>query len=313
VAVPTPSHFTDTTWSTLWSEADRTLYGAADLPTDWIHRAQQALAARPTPAFSTWQLFIPRNLLPLLILAAVVLPSPESQAADARDAYAKADFAAAETAWTTQLKNAPTDWSAHHNLALALLQQNRANEAAGHALAAFVQQPHHASVNWHLGYAWKAAGVTPAALSPFLTDAPTATVARLASPTQWQAALLASAWLTAVALALRIFAAYHPSPKSWPSWLVRSLFAVSILLALAAGLSLKTYGPLSDAHAVVVVKPTTLRSIPTELDTPQKSTPLAVGVVASTDKTFLGWRRIAFTDGQTGWVRAETLVPLWQP
>jgi hypothetical protein len=313
VAVPTPSHFTDTTWSTLWSEADRTLYGAADLPTDWIHRAQQALAARPAPAFSTWQLFIPRNLLPLLILAAVVLPSPESQAADARDAYAKADFAAAETAWTTQLKNAPTDWSAHHNLALALLQQNRANEAAGHALAAFVQQPQNASVNWHLGYAWKAAGVTPAALSPFLTDAPTATVARLASPTQWQAALLASAWLTAVALALRIFAAYHPSPKSWPSWLVRSLFAVSILLALAAGLSLKTYGPLSDAHAVVVVKPTTLRSIPTELDTPQKSTPLAVGVVASTDKTFLGWRRIAFTDGQTGWVRAETLVPLWQP
>jgi hypothetical protein len=313
VAVPTPGHFSDATWSTLWSEADRTLYGAAALPTDWIHRAQQALAAHPAPAFSTWQLFIPRNLLPLLILAAVVLPAPESQAADARDAYSKGDFSTAETAWSTQLKNAPTDWSAHHNLALALLQQNRVNEAAGHALAAFVQQPQNTSVNWHLGYAWKTAGVTPAALSPFLTDAPTATLARLASPTQWQAALLASAWLTAVALALRIYAAYHPSPKSWPRWLVRSLFAVSIQLALAAGLSLKTYGPLADSLAVVVVKATTLRSIPTDLDTPQKSTPLAVGVVASTDKAFLGWRRLSFADGQTGWVRAETLVPLWQP
>jgi hypothetical protein len=77
-------------------------------------------------------------------------------------------------------------------------------------------------------------------------------------------------------------------------------------------LSLKTYGPLADSHAVVVVKPTTLRSIPTDLDTPQKSTSLAVGVVASTDKAFLGWRRLSFADGQTGWVRAETLVPLWQ-
>ena len=57
--------------------------------------------------------------------------------------------------------------------------------------------------------------------------------------------------------------------------------------------------------------PTTLRSIPTDLETSQKSSPLGVGVVASTDKTFLGWRRLVFPDGQTGWVRSETLVPLW--
>ena len=310
-AVPTPAHFTDATWSTLWAEADRTLYGAAELPTDWTSRAQQALDARPAPAFSTWQLFIPRNLLPLILLAAILLPTPESHAADALEAYAKGDFAAAESAWTDALKTTPTDWVAHHNLALALIQQNRANEAAGHALAAFVQQPQNASVNWHLGYAWKSAGVTPAAISPFLNDSPTAKLARLASPTRWQAALLVSAWLAAVALALAIFGAYQPAPNSWRPWVTRGLFITSFLLALAAGLSLKTYGPLTDAHAVVVVKPTTLRSIPTDLDTPQKATPLAVGVVATTDKTFLGWRRLAFTDGQTGWVRAETLVHLW--
>jgi hypothetical protein len=310
-AVPTPKHFTDVTWSTLWAEADRTLYGAAELPADWPQRALQALVARPAPTFSSWQLFIPRNLLPLLLLAAVLLPAPTSLAADARDAYAKGDFATAESTWSAELKARPTDWVAHHNLALVLLQQNRASEAAGHSLAAFVQQPCNASVNWHLGYTWKTAGVTPAALAPFLANAPAAALARLASPTVWQAGLLAATWLTAVALGLAIYGAFNPSPKSWRRWLTRSLFAVSLLLAVAAGVSLKTYGPLTDAHAVVVVKATVLRSIPTDLDTPQKSTPMAVGVVASTDKAFLGWRRLVFSDGQTGWVRAETLVPLW--
>ena len=312
-AVPTPSDFTDPTWATLWAEAERALYGTTGLPADWTTRAQQALAAHPAPAFSAWQFALPRNLLPLLLLAAALSTTPSAFAADGRDAYAKADFSAAEAAWTTELKTSPTDWATHHNLALALLQQNRANEAAGHALAAFVQQPQNPSVNWHLGYAWKTAGVTPAALSPFLNQTPTATLAHLASPTCWQTALLASAWLTGLALALALYAAYHPSPSAGRRWLQRGLLTFSLLLALAAGLSLKTYGPLADARAVVVITPTTLRSIPTDLETPQKSSALAVGVVAATNKAFLGWRRLVFTDGQTGWVRAETLVPLWQP
>ena len=114
-------------------------------------------------------------------------------------------------------------------------------------------------------------------------------------------------------MALALYAAYHPSPSAGRRWLQRGLLTFSLLLALAAGLSLKTYGPLADARAVVVITPTTLRSIPTDLETPQKSSALAVGVVAATNKAFLGWRRLVFTDGQTGWVRAETLVPLWQP
>ena len=309
-------------WSVLWSEADRTLYGAAPLPTDWTTRAAQALAARSAPTFSPFQLFLPRNLLPLLLFISSLITAHSSLAADGRDAYAKADFATAEAAWTSDLKTAPTDWTAHHNLALALIQQNHPGEAAGHALAAFVQQPQNSSVRWHLAYAFKAAGVTPAALRPFLSvgsppldsslsalDSSAASLARLASPTRWQAVLITSAWLAALAISLGIYGAYQDRPRKG---LVGSLVVVSILLATAGTISLHTYGPLADAHAVVVVTPTTLRSIPTDLDTPQKSTPLALGVVASTDKAFLGWRRLSFPDGQTGWVRAETLVPLWK-
>jgi len=324
-AVPTADSFTQSpsaqdpavaaAWAELWLDADRTLYGATPLPAGWLDRAHQALTARRAPTFSPVQLFHPRNLFPFfvtaLLLSLFTLPpsviaaaSPEAASA----AYNKGDFAAATTAWTDALKVDSTDWTAHHNLALALIQQNRANEAAGHAVAAFVQQPQNPSVRWHLDYVLKTAGVTPVALKPFLSDAPVATLARLASPARWQFLLISSAWLTGLALALGLYGAYQKRPRRWLSG---SLLAVSLIIGTAAGLSLNAYGPLADSRAVMVVTSTTLRSIPTELDTPQKSTPLSIGVIATTDKTLLGWTRLSFPDGQTGWTRTETLVPLW--
>ncbi|MET0261645.1 MAG: BatD family protein [Rariglobus sp.] len=323
-AVPTPNSFLtaphpakgDTDWSTLWAEADRTLYGAAPLPADWTARATAALDQHRAPTFSPAQLFLPRNLLPLLaVIVALAASVPASVAADSTAAYAQGDFPAAETALRETLAAAPTDWAAHHNLALTLIQQNRPEEAAGHALAAFVQQPQTPSVRWHLAYSFKTAGVSPAELKPFLADSPAATIARLASPTRWQALLIASAWLAALATALGIRAAYKRSGSSRKlkafTPLTTTLTVSALIVGLAAGLSLRTYGTLAHSRAVMVVKSTTLRSIPTELDTPQKSTPLSLGLIATTDKTFLGWQRLTFPDGQTGWARTETVVPLW--
>ena len=56
----------------------------------------------------------------------------------------------------------------------------------------------------------------------------------------------------------------------------------------------------------------TLRSIPTEADTAQKTTPLAAGSVGVADKTFLGWVRLSFPNGQTGWVRKDELTAIWK-
>ncbi len=305
-AVPTPANLSDPAWSALWSEADRTLYGAAPLPIDWVARATAALSAKPVPAFSTFQLFLPRNLLPLVILLSSFVISHSSFAAEGgRDAYAKADFPAAEKAWRETLAKNSTDWTSHHNLALALIQQNRPGEAAGHALAAFVQQPQNPSVRWHLAYTWKAAGVSPPSVAQ-LTTLNTQLAAK-ASPARWQAALIASAWLSALAISLGLHGAYMRRPRKILSG---ALLALSLLLAAAASISLRTYGPLADARAVVVSTPTTLRSIPTDLET-QKSTPLSLGTVAKADKTFLGWTRLSFPNGQTGWARTETLVRLW--
>jgi hypothetical protein len=56
---------------------------------------------------------------------------------------------------------------------------------------------------------------------------------------------------------------------------------------------------------------TTLRSIPTEADTTQKTSPLSAGSIAVVEKTFLGWTKLSFPGGQTGWVRTEDLIRLY--
>jgi hypothetical protein len=99
-----------------------------------------------------------------------------------------------------------------------------------------------------------------------------------------------------------------------------ALFPTSVtilILSLAAAATSyagwQAYGSAADSRAVVVWRAGTLRSIPTEADTTQKTTPLAAGSVALTGKTFLGrWVQLTFDNGQTGWVRTDDLVPLWR-
>ena len=86
----------------------------------------------------------------------------------------------------------------------------------------------------------------------------------------------------------------------------------ALLLAVASVLGWQTYAAAADPAAVVVWRAGTLRSIPTEADTAQKTTALAAGSIALVGKTFLGWTQLTFDNGQTGWVRREELVPLWR-
>jgi hypothetical protein len=72
------------------------------------------------------------------------------------------------------------------------------------------------------------------------------------------------------------------------------------------------YGIAGDGRAVVVARSGTLRSIPTEADTAQKTAALPGGSMAVVDQTFLGWVRLAFSNGQTGWVRKEEVVAIWK-
>lgn len=232
-----------------------------------------------------------------------------ASAASAAAQYRAGQFTSAEQAWRARIATEPTDWIARHNLALALGQQDRWSEALGHATAAFVQNPSDPSVRWHLTLCSERAGVTPAGVSRLVDGSLAAQAAVQLSPAEWQRVSIMGAWTIAFALGLFLLHGYRNV-----RWLRPTAAALSTLglVAAAAGVTgALRYADLGSADAAITWRPTTLRSVPTEAATTQKATPLAAGSVARVTKPFLGWRRLEFTNGQTGWVQASDLIPLW--
>lgn len=315
-AAPAASAFLpDQAWSTLWNESERALYGdAQSLPSDWVARAEAALAAKSVPGFSVGSVFLKKNLLPFLaVLTVLIALAPTGRAADdaAAAAYGRSEFSAAEKLWREAARKDPVDWIAHHNLALALGQQNRWGEAAAHAVAAFVQSPADPAVQWQLGLTLQRAGYAPLEVAPFTQAGGRYTLAKKLSPAGWQRALVVCGVLVAAACALVLLRGYGlRSRLILPA--AGALLLVALLGAATATVSLSTYSTLRDARAVIVWHQATLRSIPTEADTAQTTTSLGAGSIAVIDKTFLGWLRLAFANGQTGWVRQEDVVRLYR-
>ena len=299
-------------WVQLWREAARALYRAKGaLPPDWGARAELALDAKPVKSFSPTTLFLPRNLLPFFCAALLLGLALPRLGADPLADYRQGDFAAAEKAWLAAVAKNPTDWRARHNLGLALIQQERPAEAAAQWTAAFVQHPNDPSILRDFVLGCDKAGYTPAVLAVFAQSGPVQDLARLASPAEWQLALVAAGLLVAVAFGLWLLVGYGRRTR-WLKPAVWSLLVLALLLTAAAAVSLHAYGPAADARAALAWRHSALRSIPTEADTTQKTTPIAAGALAVVDKVFLGWVRLSFDNGQTGWVRQEDVVMLWQ-
>lgn len=312
-AAPAAAALSDATWAALWAESDRALYGAKpELPSDWTARADAALAAKTVPGFNALRLFLPRNLFPFaaLLVLALVLPGT-MRGDDALATYAAGKFPAAEKMWREAIAKNPTDWIAHHNLSLALEQQDRAGEAAAHAAAAFVQHPSSPAVRWHFAHISEKAGFAPTPLMPFLKPSFTEATAQNLSPAQWQLSLIGCAVAAAFAIGLMLFASYGRRSTG----MVAAGWTVLVLSFCAAVMSFgcwKNYASAADTKAVVLWRNGILRSIPTEADTTQKTTAVSPGSVAQVTRELLGWRQVSFENGQTGWVRAEELVALWK-
>ncbi|HVS50815.1 MAG TPA: BatD family protein [Opitutaceae bacterium] len=306
-----------TAWSTLWLESDRALYGPQTaLPADWLARAEAALAAKRLPGFQPLRLFLPRNLFPFAAVLALALAVPLSllrAATDGAAAYRSGDFAAAEKFWRAAIAQHPTDSFARHNLSLALMQQERLGEAAAHAAAAFVQNPPERAIAWHFGLMAEKSGAVPAPLAAFVDPGPLQTLASRLSPSEWQRVIVAAAFGAALGLALLLFSFYRLRSRAL-RWTSLALFALGCATGAVATGGVLAYGEAADIRAVIVAHSGTLRSIPTEADTTQKTSPLAAGTLALADKTFLNdrWIHLVFENGQTGWERAEEIVPLWK-
>lgn len=313
-AAPSADTLPDETWRTLWREADKALYGEnAALPIDWIDRAAAALAAAKVPGTAWWRALQPRNLLPFLFAVMLALVPSSAKAATApAEAYRAGDFTVAEQAWRKAVTERPTDWIARHNLSLALAQQERWGEAAAHATAAFVQNPHAEPSRWNLSLAYSKAGYTPNAVAPLLESAPLADVARLASPASWDRWFIIACALIGIGLLLLLLRGYLLVP-GWIGWVAMAALLAGLVGGVTALTARHAYGLAADPQAVIVWRAGTLYSIPTEADTAQQTTTLAAGAMGLQDeKTFLGWVKLTFPNGQTGWVRQSEIVPLYR-
>ncbi len=311
-AAPPPSALADPAWAELWSEADRFLYSADSvLPADWVARAQSAFASKTLPPFNAARLLLPRSLVPALALAAA-LSAPRLCAADPSAAYRSGDFAAAEKAWGAQVAASPADWTARHNLSLALAQQDRWGEAAAHASAAFIQNPSSPATRRQVAAACDKAGFVPEPLDFLLQQGPVESLARLFSPGDWQLAGVAACALAAAALALLLSAFHGLFRRAWAVPAALAALAVALVAGGSSLIACHAYGIAADTRVVVVWRPGILRSIPTEADVSQKTTTLPAGSAAIADKAFLGWIRLSFPNGQTGWIQRGEAIYLWQ-
>ena len=299
-------------WARLWSEADRALHSRENsLPADWLTRAEGALQTVRVPGWPPFSLFATRNLLPFLFTLALLLAPVTGSADTASEAYKHGDFAAAETAWRQAVTATPADWSARHNLGLALAQQDRWAEATAHWTSASLLNARADATRWDLALGLQRSGMAPPELVEFSRGQGPYKLARWATPAEWQLGLAGAALLLAVALIVLLLQGYRRI-GAWakPVALITSL--VAVLLAAAATLSLHTFGPLAHPEVVIIWKPSTLLSIPTDADTSQKTSPLSAGSIAVAEKTFLGWTKLSFPGGQSGWVRNEGLIKLYR-
>jgi hypothetical protein len=206
---------------------------------------------------------------------------------------------------------APADWTARHNLGLALAQQDRWAEATAHWTGAFLLNARSAATRWDLTLGLQRSGLAPPELVELSRGEGRSRLVRLATPGEWQGALLGAALLFATALVVLLLQGYRRI-GAWgkPVALTTSLLAV--LLAAAATFSLHRYGPLAHPEVALVWKASVLRSIPTEADTTQKTSPLSAGSIAVVEKTFLGWSKLGFAGGQSGWIRTGDLIKLYR-
>ncbi|HKB57756.1 MAG TPA: hypothetical protein VKC51_09215, partial [Lacunisphaera sp.] len=299
-------------WARLWSEADRALHSRENsLPADWLTRAEGVLQAVRVPGWPPFSLFASRNLLPFLFTLALLLAPVTGSADPASEAYKRGDFAAAEAAWRQAVSATPTDWTTRHNLGLALAQQDRWAEATAHWTSASLLNSRADATRWDLALGLQRSGLAPPELVEFSRGQGPYKLARWATPAEWQLVLVGAALLLAAALIVLLLQGYRRI-GAWARPVALTTSLVAVLLAAAATLSLHTYGLLAHPEVMIVWKPSTLLSIPTDAGTAQKTSPLSAGSIAVAGKTFLGWTKLSFAGGQSGWVRNEGLIKLYR-
>ncbi|BET67639.1 hypothetical protein ASA1KI_25570 [Opitutales bacterium ASA1] len=309
---------TPSVWAELWLESEDALFRpGATVDGAWITRALHAARSARIRRERTMLPLRLRHWAPLaLALVVVEIVSAPSATAAARTedpvlAYREGRYEHARSLWHAQMVRTPRDASIRTNLGITHAQLENWPQAAAHWTSAFLLAPRAETSRAHLLLALSHLDGVDPALRRMTTPSLPTRVATIASPGTWQRIFLSGAAAAALGLVLVLSNLYGRGPRRLRRTGVACV-AVGIAASVVAMYSEHRYGDLARPTAALVVEPTLLRSIPTELAENQQTAPLPGGTVVVVEHSMLGWDRVVVSGGAKGWIRREVAVPFYR-
>ncbi len=304
-------------WAWLWNACEGVLFGKeAQLPPDWHTRLGESLQQVRVPRVKLSGLLKPQVWLPLVMAVLLMAASGEAQEntdaavlPDAEAVYQSGEFQKTEAALRLKLEQDWGDSAAHHDLALALFQQERWDEAAAHAAIAAVQSPGHEAILWDVRLLAERAGWRETVTGRFFSgDHLLSGIYTVRSVRFWQWVGMVASLTFALMVVWGLSASYR---KVGAFRIVRWCLAIGAVVTLLISiLCVERWGMLRHPDAVIVVEEVEARSIPSEVD--QQTRPLPVGTIGYFQSEFLGWRKVVLPNSEEVWVREKEVLPFYK-
>ncbi|EDY81191.1 hypothetical protein VDG1235_808 [Verrucomicrobiia bacterium DG1235] len=303
-------------WRNAWQLSDQALFGVADYDhEEWLRLQRLACSACPSKSFNPSQVFkykswVPTFAILALLTLAVQNLSAQSESAEVNSLYNQGKFKAASAKWVEAINESPEVFEYRYNAGLAAAQLGDWSRAWGLWTGSFCLDPSNEEVAWNLRIAHQNTSAYDPVLQSLLESEGLYALVKLRSPAAWQSLSVHSLWALGALLSLSILALYlRPARK-----LASPLFILGLLAGVLAYFSIwahMKYEALGDPNTLLVIQESALLSIPTDLQPDQVSSSVSEGSVARFEKSFLGWMKISLPNGESGWVRRESLLPLY--
>ena len=282
----------------------------------WCDQVKDIAAKVNFPRPKLFSILSPRNIWPWLALVLCIgmgagqgTESNSIPSVDPAALYREGKFEEAGRAWGEAVRKAMTDPVLRNNLGLAWFQVGDKERALANGLSAYLLSPQTATVGWNLMIFADAADQLDPAVRRLLGDHWACWLTSKAGVFTWQIGLVAGSTVAALAAGLLLASGYFVRFRRFLFAMGVATFAVGLGLIMGAAAALEVYEKLSDRAAVMIVDVVPLRSVPTEVQQTEKTYP--PGSIARREKEFLGWSKVRMPNDDAGWIRTESLVPLY--
>ena len=334
-------------WCALFAELDRFFYSpSCSLPQQWLQQAYIATNRLHPQRRSLRDALRLQHLFPkaetspsktTAVMAAIVLSgisivcfareykaptvkqenrqerdSAESPAKDPLQEYLQGNWSVAERLWKERIQSQPRDWHSHNNIALALLQQQRWQEAALHLIVARLLAPRSSDVVWNGQIVARQLPQHSVELLRWLTSQIQPFPAALGSAVTWQLIAIISSWLAAAGAFFLLCRLHFHRYRHLFGAVATVLFVFSFFSGASSAWAIQQWGILMDPSLVIIIEDCPLRSIPTVVDE-QIYRECRAGEAAVVKSRFLTWIKLGFPSGEEGWIPARSVTAVYYP